>query len=283
MRSSFWYLPLALVFACWICPASDKPEDVLFIAQDYTILEQGKGGADAKDVRQNIYIRHDFLCIDELGGRQGSPQVVESIMVDLKNKLIINVDHQNKKKVVESFEDRRKRLEKVKKEKRDDIEALSAGPQRERIEKLFRAMLDENRKFQIENGEEKELAGVKCKTLKISDSKQPDYVPFEAALHPEIELPYDNTEVLYLLKIIGKHLADYLHENKETFKKVPMELHIDLAAGGRLDCKVVDVKRTTSDKLDLTARGTLGNPFEVPANYTEPPKVIPRSTKEEKP
>jgi hypothetical protein len=283
MRSSFWYLPLALVFACWICLASDKPEDVLFIAQDYTILEQGKGGADAKDVRQNIYIRHDFLCIDELGGRQGSPQVVESIMVDLKNKLIINVDHQNKKKVVESFEDRRKRLEKVKKEKRDDIEALSAGPQRERIEKLFRAMLDENRKFQIENGEEKELAGVKCKTLKISDSKQPDYVPFEAALHPEIELPYDNTEVLYLLKIIGKHLADYLHENKETFKKVPMELHIDLAAGGRLDCKVVDVKRTTSDKLDLSARGTLGNPFEVPANYTEPPKVIPRSTKEEKP
>ncbi len=282
MRSSLWLMSLAFVCAIG-CLRASEPVDVLLISQDYVILEQGKGGAQAKDVRQNIYITRDFLCIDDMGGKQGTLVVDETIMVDLKNRQIINLDHKNKKKVVESFEDRRKRLETIKRSNQGDIDALSPGPQRDKVEKLWRAMLDDNRKFQLDSTGEKELAGVKCKSVKISDSKQSDYVPFEASLHPDLEMPYDNTEVLYLLKIIGKHLADFLRENKEMFKKVPMELHIDLAAGGRLDCKVVDVKRTTSDKLDLTARGALGSPFEVPANYTEAAKVIPSDSHKEKP
>ena len=284
MRSSLWFVPLAVIVMTGCVVASDKNDEVLVISQDYKIVEQGKGGATAKDIRQTIYITRDFLCIDDLGGQQGSTDVAETIMVDLKNKLIINLDHKNKKKVVETFDDRRKRLETLKKQNQGDIDALSNGPQREKVEKLWRAMLDDSRKFQLESGGEKELAGVKCTTIKISDAKQPDYQPFAASLHPDLELPYDNTEVLYLLKIIGKHLADFLRENKEMFKKVPMELHIDLAAGGLLDCKVVNVKQTTADKLDLTVRGNLGSPFEVPSNYTEAAKVIPQSDpKKEKP
>ena len=282
MWSGLWVMSLAFVWAMWCCRAAE-PVDVLLISQDYVILEQGKGGAQAKDVRQNIYITRDFLCIDDMGGKQGNLVVDETIMVDLKNRQIINLDHKNKRKVVESFEDRRKRLETIKRSNQGDIDALSPGPQRTKVENLWRAMLDDSRKFQLDSTGEKELAGVKCKSVKISDSKQPDYVPFEASLHPDLEMPYDNTEVLFLLKIIGKHLADFLRENKELFKKVPMELHIDLAAGGRLDCKVVDVKRTTSDKLDLTARGALGSPFEVPANYTEAAKAIPQDSHKEKP
>ena len=283
MRSSWVLLALSVGIVIGFAGAAEN--DVLVISQDYVILEQGKGGATAKDIRQNIYITRDFLCIDDLGGRQGGTEVAETIMVDLKNKLIINLDHKNKVKIVEGFDDRRKRLENLKKQNQGDIDALTPGPQRDKVERLWRAMLDDGRKFQLDpNAGEKTLAGVKCKSLKISDAKQPDYVPFEASLHPDLELPYDNTEVLYLLKIIGKHLADYLRENKELFKKVPMELHIDLAAGGRLDCKVVDVKSTTTDKLDLTARGSLGSPFEVPSNYTEKAKAIPTTIKtQEKP
>lgn len=263
-----------LAFACFGAAATD---DVLVITQDYNIVEQGKDGPQAKDIRQTIYIKKDFVCIDDLNGAQGAEKVTETIMLDLKNKIIINLDPQNKKKVIDSFDERRKKIEDKKKIAREDIKALDAGPQRDRVEKLYRALLDDDRNFNLvgKPGPKKEVAGVQCEQVKVHSDK-PDYIPLEACLHPEMELPYDNTEVLYLLRIIGKHMAEFLHDNKDAFKRVPMELHLDLAAGGRLDTKVVSVKQTSTDKLDVSARGALGNPFEVPADYSEVVKRVPK-------
>lgn len=278
--------PLSLV-ALSTMSAARAAEEVLVIEQDYNIVEMGKGGAEGKDVRQILYICRDFVCIDELGGTASGPKIVESIMLDLKNRKIINLDHQNKKILTESFESRRKRIDDKKKEARDNIEGISEGPQRDKVEKLWHAMLDDNRHFVLvpDVNPPKTIANVECKQVTVKVEKEKGYTPMEAYLHPDLELPYDNTEVLYLLRIIGRHLADFLRENKDTFKKVPMELHIDLAAGGKLDTKVVNMTKTTTDKLDITARGALGNPFEVPANYTEKDKAIPQSTnpKTEKP
>jgi hypothetical protein len=261
-------------------------EDIMVITQDYNIVEQGKDGPQAKDIRQIIYIKREFVCIDEMGGTVGSEKVTESILLDLKNRLIINVNHLDKKKIIETFDERRRRIDEKKKIAREDIKALDAGPQRTKVEKLYRALLDDERSFTLipRAGPKQEIAGVSCDQVKVH-SDRPDYIPLEACLHPEIDLPYDNTEVLYLLRIIGKHMADFLRENRETFKRVPMELHLDLAAGGRLDTKVVSIKQTTTDKLDHSARGSLGNPFDIPAEYSDvnkkPPK--PKSDKNKDP
>jgi hypothetical protein len=284
-RHTFHYL-IAASCLIFLGPLSaHAADDVLVISQDYNIVEQGKEGPTAKDVRQILYIRKDFVCIDELGGTQGSEKVTESIMLDLEHKLIINLNHLDKRKKIDTFDERRKRIEDKKKVARGDINDLAAGPQRDKVEKMYRALLDDDRNFDLidKHLPRKDVAGVNCKQVKVH-SEKPDYIPFEACLHPEIELPYDNTEVLYLLFIIGKHMADFLHDNKETFKHVPMELHLDLAAGGRLDTKVVSVKQMTADKLDISARGALGNPFEIPADYADakakPPKKKDSEDKE---
>ena len=283
MRLSMTVTVLGLAAATFLAShASDDSDEVLVIAQDYSIAELGKGGMEAKDVRQIVYVRRDFVCIDDVGKGQGAnPAIVETIMLDLKNRLIINLDHANKKKVTESFEARGKRLDDKKKIAREDIDGINPGPQKDKVERLWHAMLDDSRRFALEADvvPAKAIAGVKCKEVQVAVAFEKaanggPYVPMEAFLHPDLELPYDNTEVLYLLRLIGKHLSDFLRENKETFKKVPMELHIDLAAGGKLDTKVVSVEKTTISKLDFSSRGALGNPFEIPANYTEKDKTL---------
>jgi hypothetical protein len=283
MRLSLLLGLVALAALSFVSPRASEESDemVLVIKQDYSIAELGKGGMDAKDVRQIVYIRRDWVCIDEVG-KGANPVIVESIVLDLKNRQIINLDHENKKKFVESFDVRRKRLDDKKKEARENIDDLTPGPQRDKTAKLWHAMLDDSRNFVLvaDVAPPKVIAGVKCKEAQIAVEKEKGYIPMEAYLHPDLELPYDNTEVLYLLRLIGKHLSDFLRENKDTFKKVPMELHIDLAAGGKLDTVVVSVDKTTASKLDFTSRGPLGSPFEIPGNYTDKDKTqTPTSTK----
>jgi len=125
---------------------------------------------------------------------------------------------------------------------------------------------------------------MECKPVKVQVEDMADYVPLEGLMHPDLELPYDNADVLYLLNIIGKHMAEFLRENREKFKYVPLELHLDLAAGGKLDTKAVSVQKVMLDKLDLAARGPLGNPFVVP-DYAVREKIKPRlvKPKEERP
>ncbi|HYF50134.1 MAG TPA: hypothetical protein VEJ63_12060 [Planctomycetota bacterium] len=275
---------LLLILSLATC-ALVQCEDILIIEQDYKIVEHGKGGAEAKDVRQIIYISPYFVCIDDLGGAAGAAPT-ESIMLDLKTRQIINLDHQNKVKVLESFDDRRKRIEKRKQTLESDRAAMPDGPQKEKFNKLWRSFLDDKRRYIVakDPGEPAKLGGVECRPIKIVDAEKTDYAPLEAQLHPDLVLPYDNTEVLFLLQLIGKRMADFLHANKETFKYVPMQLHLDLAAGGTLDTKVVSVKKVKRENLDLKARGALGNPFEVPESYKEPPKKRPpQRTEDDKP
>jgi len=264
------------------CPGG---EQVLVVEQDYNIVEQGKDGPTAKDVRQKMYIHKDMVCIDEYGGKDnGKP--TESIIIDLKNKKIINLNHIDKKKVTEDFETRRKRIDKRKKNTEDDLAAQPAGPQREKIVKLYRALLDDKRKYALatDAGPTKKLANVDCIPVKVIAEDIPDYVPFEGYLHPEIELPYDSADMLYLLQIIGDKMADFMRKHKETFKRMPMELHLDLAAGGRLDTKVVSVTKTEKSALDAAERGNLGSPFVVPEGYDEKSRGIPHvQNKDDKP
>lgn len=260
-------------------------EPVLVVEQDYNIVEQGKGGPTAKDVRQKMYIHKDMVCIDEYGGKDaGKP--TESIIIDLKNKKIINLNHLDKKKVTEDFETRKKRIDKRKKNVEDDLAAQPAGPQRDKVEKLYRALLDDKRKYALakDAGATKKLANVDCTPVKVIADDVPDYVPFEGYMHPEIELPYDSADMLYLLQIIGEKMAEFMHRHKETFKRMPMELHLDLAAGGRLDTKVVSVTKTEKSALDASGRGGLGSPFAIPEGYDDKSRAIPRvENKNDKP
>jgi len=267
----------SLIVAC-----SVWAEEILVIEQDYKIIEHGKGGADAKDVRQILYISPYFICIDEVGGGSGAAPT-ESIILDLKARQIINLNHADKVKVTESFEDRRKRIDKRKQTVESDRDAMPEGKQKENYVKMWKAFLDDKRRFAIakDSGEPAKLGGVECQPVKIVDVENPDYAAMSAQLHPELVLPYDNTEVLYLLQLIGKRLADFLHANKEAFKYVPMELHLDLAAGGHLDTKVISVKKVKRENLDFKARGTLGNPFEVPTDYKDGNKKRPPVRKED--
>lgn len=257
-------------------------EEVLIIEQDYDIVEQGKDGPQAKDVRQKLYISRDAVLIDEFGGKQGQSKPTESILIDLKGKVIVNLNHEDKRKVTESFDDRRKRIEAGKKQTREDIDNHPEGANKERLKKLYRALLDDRRRFAIakDPGASKKLVGLDCRPARVADADAPDYVPLEAQMHPSLELPYDNTEVLYLLRIIGRNMSEFLRLHKDTFKFVPMELHLDLAAGGRLDTRVIAVSKVELDKLS-DARGGLGPPFTVPPYEEKPKRKIPQKKEEE--
>src|SRR4051812_15131897 len=162
-------------------------ETVIVVEQDYNIVEQGKDGPNAKDVRQKLYIHKDMVCIDEYGGKEGG-QPTESIIIDLKNKKIINLNHMDKKKVTEDFEARKKRIDRRKKNVEEDLAAQPAGPQRERVEKLYRALLDDKRRYVLakDDGKTKKIANVDCVPIKVVTEDVADYVPFEGYLHPEI-------------------------------------------------------------------------------------------------
>jgi hypothetical protein len=239
--------------------------EVLVIEQSYNIVESGKDGPVAKDTRQVLYISKDLICIDEMGGRDDS-KPTESILLDMKNKKIINLNHVDRKMVTEDFETRRKKIKRKKEVTQEDLKAQPPGAQRERMQKLFRAMLDDDRKYELQKKPlpAREIAGVKCESVRVVDVNDPSYTPLEAYMHPDIELPHDNAEVLYLIMLIGEKMSDFLRHNRNELRKVPMELHLDLAAGGTLDTKVLSVKRVAPDKLNLAARGSLGDPFVVP-------------------
>ena len=244
-------------------------DEVLVMEQDYNIIEQGKEGIRAKDYRQKIYIHKDVICIDEYGGKDG--KLTESVILDMKNKKIVDLYHTDKTKVTEDFNARRKRIERRRKNAEEDLAAQPPGPQRDRLEKLYRALLDDKRRFALapEPGPVKTLLGLECKPAKVIAEGEAGYVPLEAWLHPNLELPHENAEVLFLLQIIGEKMADFLHKHKDLFKHLPMELHLDLAAGGRLDTRMLSVTKVEVNGLDLGARGDLGTPFVVPPDYEE--------------
>lgn len=253
--------------------------EILVIEQNYNIVESGKDGPSAKDVRQVLYFSKDSICIDEMGGRDGKP--TESIVLDMKNKKIINLNHVDKKMVTEDFDTRRQKIKNKKQQVREDLNQ-PPGPQRDRVAKLYRSLLDDDRKYILENGRSapKEITGVECKSVRVIDPADPSFVPLEAYVHPTLELPHDNAEVLYLIMLIGEKMSEFLKRNRDVMRKVPMELHLDLAAGGKLDTQVVSVKKVAQDKLDLAARGNLGDPFSIPQYEVREKRPTPRNDKD---
>jgi hypothetical protein len=115
------------------------------------------------------------------------------------------------------------------------------------------------------------VAAVVCQGVKILADEKAGYTPALIYLHPDLEMPYDNAEVLYLLQIIGEKMAGFIKDHKATFRKVPMELHLELAAGGHLDTRVVSVTKTEKAQMNALTR-PLGDPFTVPAGYEEKEK-----------
>jgi len=256
---------------------SGADSEILVIDQNYNIVESGKDGPTAKDVRQMLYFSKDMICIDEMGGRDSKP--TESILLDMKAKKIINLNHVDRKMVTEDFDTRREKIKRKKENIRSDIKN-NEGAQKERMEKLFRSMLDDNRKFALHRNPmpAKTIAGVECKSVRVVDIDEPGYIPLEAFMHPDLEMPHENAEVLYLIMIIGEKMSEFLKRNKETLRKVPMELHLDMAAGGHLDTKVISVKRVPHAKLDLAERGGLGDPFVVPEYESRMKRPAPAKT-----
>lgn len=223
-------------------------EDVLVIEQDYNLVRPDRQGVEAKDIRQRMYLSKKMVRIDEFGG--ASKQPTESYMIDLTQRLIIDLDHENLTKTVETFEQRSARIEARKRKIQGDIAALQ-GPQKEKTQKLYRALLDDDRSFEmVEKKEKKEIAGVECKQISIVDRSNEAYEPMVLHLHPKKEMPYDSAEVLYLLQIVGGKMRQFLNENRGKLKKVPMEMTVDLAAGGTLKVKVVSLQETETTKLD---------------------------------
>ena len=242
-------------------------DDLIVVEQDYSIVEHAKNGYNAKDVRQILYITADAVAIDEFGDNN-SKSPTETFVIDLKNKRIVNLDHTEKKILLnESFAERRKQIVEYKKRVQRDMDATPAGAMKNTLLKLFGPMMDAEREYKVvEEPELKDVAGLKCKSVKIVDAKDPAFKAFETVLHPEIEMPYDNSEVLFLLKIVGEKMAQYLKENATTFGHVPMEMHLTLAEGGKLDLKVVSVKKMKADAFDPATR-KLGDPFKIPDDY----------------
>jgi len=263
-----------MVLAMLIGSALFGGEPILVIEQDYSIIGQSKDGVNAKDIRQRLYVHKDWLAIDEIGGSGKDGKPTETVILDLKNQKIINLYHTTKTMDTEDFESRRARIKRRETNAKEDLDAQLPGPQRDRVERLFWALLDADRKFKLTKEGNKTIAGVNCHSVKILAEEKAGYVALDATLHPDMELPYENAEVLYLLQIIGGKLSDFLKKNHETFKRVPMELHLDLAAGGTLDTKVVSVMKINKENVDVKVRGGLGSPFELPADYKETAKTL---------
>jgi hypothetical protein len=244
-------------------------EEVLVVEQDYRITQQDKEGVEAKDIRQKMYLSRDWIRIDEFSGP--SKQPAETYLIDFKKKQIVNLDNEDLTKTIESFDRRRERIEERKRKVRDDLDNLPPGPQKDKTAQLYRAMLDDDRSFRLiqdKKAEKKAIAEVECAPVRIEAENDPGYAPFTAYLHPDVVLPYDSAEVLYLLQIVGARMRDFLNRHKDQLRRLPMEMSVDLAAGGSLQLNVVSVARFDRGKLDRNLNA-------VPEGYKDKPVVGP--------
>lgn len=261
------FRPALLLVTALLLVASARAEDVLIVEQEYSIVELDKD-AKPRDIKQKLYLTKDWIRIDEFAGQGGAPS--ETFLIDFKNENIVNLDNQNMVKTEESFGKRRERIDARKEKIREDLREMPDS-EKEKTARMYKALLDDDRKFAMAKGEKeerREILNATCDRVVVYDKKEKTYEPMTVFLHPEIEVPYDNAEVLYLLQIIGRKTAEYLRENKKTFRKLPMEMDLELAAGGHLHTKVLSVEKTGKDKLDPALN-------QIPDGYKEPKRKSP--------
>ena len=249
--------------------AARADDDVVVVEQNCVLTPPAEAGAKPVNLHQKVYLHNDFMCIDEYAGaKAGDSAPLKSTLIDFKNKQIVGLDHELKKKSTESFETRNKALDELKAQITGEIAKQPAGPQRELAARTYRAMFDENCAFQVfkDSAPNKTLLGVSCRVVQAVDAKAPEYMPLEMSMHPSIESPCDNTEAFYLLGLTGKMMSRYMASHHKTFKSVPLEIHLDLPTGGKLEVQAISAEKLSRKEVDAaTSRGSLGSPFTIPA------------------
>ncbi|MCW8131217.1 MAG: hypothetical protein KIS92_12785 [Planctomycetota bacterium] len=263
---------VAEIAVCLIAGAA-WAEEVLVVEQSYNVVKSKV--EESKDIRQKLYMSSNWIRIDEYAGEGKAPS--ETFLIDLKKETIVNLDNENLTKTTETFEQRRKRMEERKAKAREDLANVPEGAQKEKLEKLYKALLDDERSFEIvkDKNDSKEIAGAKAESIRVVDARNKDYVPLKAYMHPEIELPYNSAEVLFILQIIGGRMKEYLNKNRRDFRRLPMEMELDLAAGGTLKTMVLSVEKVNRETLD---KGIAA----VPDDYKEKSKGRPQKPVEAK-
>jgi hypothetical protein len=227
-------------------------EDVLVVEQDYSAVDADRKSI-ARNVHQTMYLSPRWIRIDEFEAPNDQPS--ESIMVDLDKRILVTLtpttDRSSYYKVVESFSDRRARiLQRVEKLKAD----LNSQPADTRPDFLrkHQSALDGELEFKLQKGsaqDAKQIANTQSIPLTIQTGSSEATPPLKLYPHPEIRLPYESAEVLFLLHIVGGKMERFLREHKAEFQFLPLEMDLDLASGGRLTLIVKDVKRVARETL----------------------------------
>jgi hypothetical protein len=211
-----------------VCPAE------VIVTQKYAIA-QADDPEGTRDVIQKLYLgRNKILIEDE----------VETVLIDMKAETITTYSHRRKTYSKETFADRRKRIEENKADLRADLNQVVGAEQRRKLLKLYRYLLDDDRRYRIEwpggeKGEFAKVAGVECRRVCVRD--EDGNLVYDGYVHPEIEMPCESAEVLYLTQIIGRKLADTIRSD-ERLKKLPMSLTLASARGGQLKAEVVRIE-----------------------------------------
>ncbi len=248
--------------------------EVLVIEQDYNIVQADKELV-GKDIRQKLYIAPDWVRIDEFGASDRVP--TETYLIDFKAETLVNLDHEKLIKVTEAFKARRDRIEEKKKKTQQMLNALPNGPQKDKTESMYRGMLDDKSKYKVvETGEKATILKLECAKVEVPDGRIKDYTPMTVYLHPTQELPYDSAEVLYLLQLMGGKLKDFMAENKALFRRIPMRLDLQLAAGGKLRTEVVSIEKKSLADLEKQFPGLRSVPEQFKERPLDPrarPKV----------
>ncbi|MCX7804812.1 MAG: hypothetical protein N3A38_06430 [Planctomycetota bacterium] len=222
----------------------------IIVTQKYSFA-QADDPEGTRDVVQKLYLGKEKILIED---------EVETVLVDIKGETITTYYHKRKTYLRETFAERRKRIEDSKADLRADMDQVVGAEQRRKLRKLYRYLLDDDRRYRIEwpgggKGETANVAGVECRRVRVLD--EDGNVVYEGYVHPELEMPYDSAEVLYLLQIIGRKLADTIRSDP-GMKKLPMSLTLMSARGGTVRAEAVKVE--TVEKID-PAR------FAVPEDY----------------
>lgn len=241
------WLVLAALNLCARAPGAESGE-VLVVEQDYNLVTPAK--QDGKDVRQRLIVAKDWMRIEEYATKGSAP--TETTIIDMQTEKIVTL-FQDKgpdqtisdfKRTV-TFEERRARIEKSRASLMKDADKLPEGSERDLWLQMNHVLLDEKRKFELlgnkKTSETKDLLGVIAEKAVVGDGRDKKFTALTAYLHPDVMMPADSAEVLYLLQLIGPKLKEFLDLNKALFRRLPLEMELDVVGGGVLKTKVTKV------------------------------------------
>lgn len=240
-------LALAAAGLCAHVWAAESGE-VLVVEQDYNLTTPAK--QDGKNVRQRLFVAKDWMRIEEYAAQGAAP--TETTIIDMQTEKIVTLfqDHGTDQTISDfkrtvTFEQRRERIEKTRANLMKDADKLPEGSERDIWLQMNHVLMDEKRKFELQGNkktsETKDLLGVQAEKAAVGDGRDKKYTALTAYLHPDVVMPADSAEVLYLLQLIGPKLKEFLDLNKALFRRLPLEMELDVVGGGLLKTKVTKV------------------------------------------